>query len=134
MVSTSLNHRNDLKTIPLFPEQKAAIIQNCQTNIGQIVKNSLDTGAKVIVTTIFPLGTLPIERRLFWSDDVAIAINDVNDYIKTLAGDRVIVFDSSQVLANSRGIVDPKYSRDFLHLNPEGYAALNKAIAGILMP
>mgnify|MGYP003492999357 CR=1 FL=1 len=125
---------NDLKTIPLFPEQKAAIIQNCKTNIGQIVKNSLDTGAKVIITTIFPLGTLPIERKPFWSDDVAIAINDVNDYIKTLAGDRVTVFDSSQVLANSQGIVDPKYSRDFLHINSEGYAALNKAIAGILVP
>jgi lysophospholipase L1-like esterase len=125
---------NDLKAIPLFPEQKEAIIRNCQTNIGQIVKNSLDTGAKVVVTTIFPLGRLPIERRPLWSDDVAIAIKDVNDYIKTLAGDRVTVFDSSQVLANSQGIVDPKYSRDFLHINPEGYAALNQAIAGILVP
>ncbi|MEG4343970.1 GDSL-type esterase/lipase family protein [Microcoleus sp. A003_D6] len=125
---------NDLKAIPLFPEQKETIIRNCQTNIGQIVKMSRDTGAKVVVTTIFPLGRLPIERRLFWSDDVAIAINDVNDYIKTLAGDRVTVFDSSQVLANSQGIVDPKYSRDLLHINPEGYVALNKAIAGILVP
>jgi lysophospholipase L1-like esterase len=125
---------NDLKTIPLFPEQKAAIIQNCKTNIGQIVKNSLNAGAKVIITTIFPLGKLPIERRPFWSDDVAIAINDVNNYIKTLAGDRVIIFDSSQVLANSQGMVDPKYSRDFLHINSEGYAALNKAIVGILVP
>lgn len=125
---------NDLKAIPLFPGQKEAIIGNCQTNIGQIVKNSLDTGAKVVVTTIFPLGKLPIARRPFWSDDVAIAINDVNDYIKTLAGDRVIVFDSSQVLANSQGIVDPKYSQDFLHINSEGYAALNQAIGGILVP
>ncbi|MEG4959041.1 MULTISPECIES: GDSL-type esterase/lipase family protein [unclassified Microcoleus] len=125
---------NDLKAIPLFPEQKEAIIRNCQTNIGQIVKNSLDTGAKVVVTTIFPLGKLPIQRMPFWSDDVAIAINDVNDYIKTLAADRVTVFDSSQVLANSQGIVEPKYSRDFLHINSEGYVALNKAIAGILVP
>lgn len=92
---------NDLKAIPLFPEQKEAIIRNCQTNIGQIVNYSVDTGAKVVVTTIFPLGKLPIQRRPFWSDDVAIAIKDVNDYIKTLAGDRVTVFDSSQVLANS---------------------------------
>jgi lysophospholipase L1-like esterase len=125
---------NDLKAIPLFPEQKETIIRNCETNIGQIVQKSLDTGAKVVVTTIFPLGTLPIERRPFWSDDVPIAINDVNDYIKTLARDRVIVLDSSQVLANSQGIVNPKYSRDFLHINSEGYAALNKAITGILVP
>ena len=73
---------NDLKAIPLFPERKELIIRNCQTHIRQIVQNSIDTGAKVVVTTIFPLGTLPIERRLFWSDDVPIAINDVNDYIK----------------------------------------------------
>lgn len=125
---------NDLKAIPLFPEQKEAIIRNCKTNIGQIVKKSLDTGAKVVVTTIFPLGMLPVERKPFWSDDVANAINDVNNYIKTLASDRVIVFDSSQVLANSQGIVDPKYSQDFLHINSEGYAALNQAIAGILVP
>jgi lysophospholipase L1-like esterase len=125
---------NDLKTIPLFPEQKEAIIRNCKTNIGQIVKNSLDTGAKVVVTTIFPLGKVPVERKPFWSDDVAIAINDVNDYIKTLARDRVIVFDSSQVLANSQGIVDPKYSRDLLHINSEGYAALNQEVTGILVP
>jgi lysophospholipase L1-like esterase len=124
---------NDLKAIPLFPGQKETIIRNCQTNIRQIVQKSLDTGAKVVVTSIFPLGTLPIARKPFWSDDVAIAINDVNDYIKTLAGDRVIVFDSSQVLANSEGIVDQKYSQDFLHLNSEGYAALNKEIAGILL-
>ncbi|MFM9264590.1 GDSL-type esterase/lipase family protein [Tychonema sp. BBK16] len=125
---------NDLKAIPLFPERKEAIIGNCQTNIGQIVQKSLDTGAKVVVTTIFPLGTLPIARKPFWSDDVAIAINDVNDYIKTLARDQVTVLDTSQVLANSQGIVDPKYSQDFLHINSEGYAALNKAIASILVP
>lgn len=125
---------NDLKAIPLFPGQKETIIRNCQTNIGQIVRKSIDTGAKVVVTTIFPLGKLPIQRKPFWSDDVAIAINDVNDYIKTLAGDRVIVFDSSQVLANSQGIVDPKYSQDFLHINSEGYGALNKAIGAMLVP
>ena len=50
-----------------------------------------------------------------------------------MARDRVIVFDSSQVLANFQEIVDPKYSRDFLHINSEGYVALDKAIAGILV-
>lgn len=125
---------NDLKTIPLFPEQKEAIIQNCKANIEQIVDLSLATGARVVVTTIFPLGKLPIERRPFWSDDVGIAINDVNTFIKTLASDRVTIFDSSQVLANSEGILYSRYSRDFLHLNPAGYTALNAAIFEILKP
>ena len=50
-----------------------------------------------------------------------------------MARDRVIMFDSSQVLANFQRIVDPKYSRDFLHINSEGYVALDKAISGILV-
>jgi lysophospholipase L1-like esterase len=125
---------NDLKTIPLFPDQKGEIIQNCKDNIEQLVKMSLESGARVVITTIFPLGPLPIERSLFWSSDVVTAILDVNAYLETLASDRVMIFDTSQVLANSEGIVDPQYSQDFLHLNPNGYMALNSAIAGILVP
>jgi hypothetical protein len=65
---------------------------------------------------------------------VKLAIEDVNSYIETLASDRVIVFDTSKVLANSDGIVYPQYSQDFLHLNAEGYAALNDAIDAVLQP
>ena len=125
---------NDLKTIPLFPDEKERIIQNCKANLKQIVDLSLASGARVIVTTIFPLGKLPIERRPFWSDDVKIAIDDVNQFLKTLASDRVTIFDTGNVLANAAGIVDPQYSQDFLHLNPAGYNALNEAIYELLVP
>jgi lysophospholipase L1-like esterase len=125
---------NDLKTIPLFPDQKEAIIRNCKANLQQIVELSLASGARVVITTIFPLGKLPVERGPFWSDDVAIAINDVNSFIETLAGDQVTIFHTEDVLANSDGIVAPQYSQDFLHLNPTGYAALNEAIDELLVP
>lgn len=71
---------NDLKTLPLFPERQEEIIANCKTNIQQIVDKSLQADASVILTTIFPLGQLPIERRLFWSEEVALAIDDVNQF------------------------------------------------------
>jgi len=125
---------NDLRTIPLFPDQKEMIIGNCKANIKQIVNLSLETGARVVLTTIFPPGTLPIVNRPFASDDLAAAIKDVNAYIETLESNRVTVFDTSRVLANSQGTVNPKYSRDFLHLNKEGYAVLNQAMADILRP
>ena len=125
---------NDLKTIPLFPDQKETIIRNCRANLEQIIELSLATGSRVVVTTIFPLGKLPVERRPFWSDDVALAINDVNSFIETLASDQVTIFHTEDVLANSDGIVDPQYSQDFLHLNPTGYAALNEAIDELLVP
>jgi lysophospholipase L1-like esterase len=125
---------NDLKTIPLFPDQKETITDNCKANLKQIVDLSLAAGAKVIVTTIFPLGKLPIERRPFWSDDVKFAIEDVNSFLETLASDQIIIFDTSKVLANSDEIVYPQYSQDFLHLNPAGYDALNEAIYKLLVP
>jgi lysophospholipase L1-like esterase len=125
---------NDLKTIPLFPDQKEAIIHKCKANLKQIVDRSLATGARVIVTTIFPLGKLPMERRPFWSDDVRIAINDVNAFIETLASDQVTIFETDRVLANSEGMVYPQYRLDFLHLNAAGYDALNEAIYELLVP
>lgn len=125
---------NDLKTIPLFPHEKASIIHNCKTNIKQIVDDSLAAGSEVIITTIFPLGQLPIERRPFWSNDVEIAINDVNSFLETLASDQVTIFHTEQVLANSDGIVDPQYSYDFVHLNPTGYEVLNESIHELLIP
>jgi hypothetical protein len=54
---------NDLKTIPLFPERKAAIITNCKANIQQIVARSVNSGATVILTTIFPIGPVPLTRQ-----------------------------------------------------------------------
>jgi lysophospholipase L1-like esterase len=125
---------NDLKTIPLFPDQKEAIIHNCKVNLKEIIDLSLAMDARIVITTIFPLGKLPIERRPFWSEDVRIAINDVNAYIGTLASDQVTVFETDKILANSDGMVYPQYSQDFLHLNPVGYAKLNEAILEILVP
>ena len=123
---------NDLKTIPLFPERKQAIVQDCKSNIRQIVAQAVAGDAEVIVTTIFPLGQLPIERELFWSADVAAAIQEVNADIKSLAGDHVTVMDTSVALADQRGLVHAEYQQDFLHLNAAGYAALNQQLTPIL--
>ena len=123
---------NDLKTLPLFPEQRASIVQNTKENIMKLVQLSLDTGAQhVVVTTIFPLGEIPWERRLVWSDDVAVAIDEVNSFIATLASDRVEVMNTSATIAQDE-IVLPKYRRDFLHINSAGYAALNQELERLL--
>jgi lysophospholipase L1-like esterase len=123
---------NDLKTIPLFPEQKSSITTNCKTNIAAIVTKASDLGAHVIVTTIFPLGRVPLERRLFWSSDVAKSIDEVNAYLLTLAGENIVILDTSAVLADERGVVQKAYSQDLLHLTPSGYAALNEKLLPIL--
>lgn len=123
---------NDLKTIPLFPEQRAAIVAACEANIEQIVDRAHDLGATVILTTIFPLGEVPLDRRLFWSDDVAGAIEEVNVFLRSLEREQVVVFESGTVLADERGLVHKEYSRDLLHLDELGYQALNEELVRVL--
>ena len=84
------------------------------------------------MTTIFPVGDVPIERRPFWSDEVASAVSEVNAYIRSLEGEQVIIFDTCSILADDEGITRPEYSVDLLHLNAAGYKALNHELARIL--
>lgn len=123
---------NDLKTIPLFPESKDSIISQCKNNIRQIIEKSNNLNSVTILTTIFPVGTLPPERRLFWSPDVSLAIEEVNAYIRSLESDNVVILDSYSLLVNDEGLVNVDYAKDFLHINLEGYEILNKALGHIL--
>lgn len=123
---------NDLKTIPLFPDRKAAIISKCKENIRRLVSWSADSGALVIATPIFPIDKVSLERRLFWSADVGLAIDEVNTFIYSLRGENVLVFDAFSLLAGDDGAIRPEYSRDLLHVNTAGYERLNAGLAAIL--
>ncbi|MCP4368997.1 MAG: SGNH/GDSL hydrolase family protein [Deltaproteobacteria bacterium] len=124
---------NDLKIIPLYPHLKRQIIETCKANVKEIVDKANGQGTIVILTTIFPLGELPIERRLFWSDEVGKAIVEVNEYINTLKNEDVAIYDTASVLADQSGQVRAEYSFDFLHLNENGYLALNEDLEKLLL-
>jgi lysophospholipase L1-like esterase len=125
---------NDLRTIPIFPDTRAGIIANTITNIQSIIKQSNDLGATVILTTIFPVGNPSIERSLFyWSDDIAVAVNEVNNRLRQSASDQVIVFDANPILLDANGLPRSDYMDGTLHLNTAGYAALNQRLVAILM-
>jgi lysophospholipase L1-like esterase len=123
---------NDLKTIALFPHKKEVIIENCKNNIQQIVEQSQQLNTRVILTTIFPIGKVPLERQPFWSDEIGEAINQVNTYLKTLASENIIILDTFPILANNQNIVLSEYQADELHLNRQGYIALNQALTQLL--
>ena len=123
---------NDLKTIPLFPENTEAIVANCQANIQQIVDKSTALDTQVILTTVFPVGKVPLERRLFWSQDVVLALHQVNAYIRSLEKPGVTVLDTFAVLADENGSLRPAYGQDTLHLNNVGYEALSQELAEAL--
>ncbi|MEM9006393.1 MAG: GDSL-type esterase/lipase family protein [Cyanobacteria bacterium P01_F01_bin.86] len=123
---------NDLKAVALFPHRQDEIIANCKNNIQQLVEASRALEATVILTTIFPVGTVPLERQPFWSDAIGQAVEDVNHYIFTLASESILVLDTFPVLADSQGKMRSEYSQDELHLNDQGYVVLNEELVTLL--
>lgn len=122
---------NDLKTLPLFADRQEAIIQRCKENIEAIVDRSRASGAQVILTTIFPVGQIPLARRLVWTDDVVLAVDVVNDFIQSLHGAGVTVMKTDFLQDNS-GRLRPELSADALHLNSAGYTVLNQELRTLL--
>jgi lysophospholipase L1-like esterase len=122
---------NDLKAIPLFPEQKAAIITNCKNNIQQVIARSVNSGATVILTTIFPIGPVPLIRQPFWSPDIAQAVDEVNAYLRSLKAKNVLILDAYSLLAQKER-VQSNYVYDTLHINERGYERLNQELTKVL--
>ncbi len=123
---------NDLKTIPLFPDYVAELVADCQAQIAQIIEQARRIQATVVLTTIFPVGNLPLYRRLYSSDAVTPAIQDANAQLMALQAPDVIVLDATALLADAQGGLRDEYRRDTLHLNAAGYVTLNQALADAL--
>jgi lysophospholipase L1-like esterase len=123
---------NDLKAIASFPERRTEIVANCETNLRRIVERCQQAGATVVLTSVFAMGDLPIWRRPFWSSDVSAAIREVNAFLPTLTGNKVVLFDANPVLVDERGVIRREYQLDYIHLSSPGYAALNERLGPLL--
>ena len=113
---------NDLRMIPLFPEQERAIIERCRDNLIATVRAARASGATVVVTTIIPLGPTPLRARRW--QPVRNAIDEVNASLLELAGEEVVVLETGARLGDGR-TVEAAYAEDWLHLNARGYDVLN---------
>ncbi len=89
-------------------------------------------GATVILTTVFPVGDVPLERRLVWSPKISEAVTAVNRQIQSKASQNVLILDSFTLLVDDRGLLNPQLATDELHLNEAGYAVLNEALVQLL--
>jgi lysophospholipase L1-like esterase len=123
---------NDLKCIAFFRQLERTIIKECKSNISKIVAQSLDVGATVVLTTIFPIGPIPLYRRPFWSDAVRDAVREVNHDLVSLGSERVVILDSYALLERGGAVATP-YALDPLHINKAGYDHLNSHLADVLL-
>jgi lysophospholipase L1-like esterase len=123
---------NDLKAITSFPARRGEIVSTCKDNLSRLVARCRALGATVLLTTVFSIGDVSLLRSPFWSDDVAAAVREVNEHLRGLAAPNVVVFDAAPILDDARGKVRPAYQHDFIHISPEGYAALNARLVPIV--
>jgi lysophospholipase L1-like esterase len=121
---------NDLKTIAQLPEQRAQIVADCESNLQRIVDRCRQTGATVVVVSVFGIGDVALWRRPFWSADVDVAIREVNASLARLAGGKVLFLDADPVLGGGR--IQRDYQLDYLHLSSAGYEALNGRLVPLL--
>lgn len=124
---------NDLKTIGIFPNRRDQIVAACKANIREIVGRCRSAGSTVIVTTVFPTGPVPLQRRPYWSPQIDRAVEEVNDDIRSIRSEGVIVLDAWQVLQQD-GRLKSAYAADTLHLTPPAYESLNQALRPLLDP
>jgi lysophospholipase L1-like esterase len=123
---------NDLKSIADFPERRAEIVADCEANLTRIVEGCRRAGAKVVIVTVFELGDVSLLKRPFWSNDVAVAVREVNAFLPRIAHDGATIFDANRTLDDGHGRVQRSYQLDYLHLSPAGYAALGQALEPVL--
>jgi len=103
------------------------IVSDCKRNLRDIISRSRVAGATVIVTTIFPVGPVPLIKRPLWSSQIPDAVREVNRDLLSMHEPGVIVFDTFELLQDG-GNRRSNYAADTLHLNAEGYAVLNERL------
>lgn len=123
---------NDLATIPIFPDRQAEIVADCKANIEKLVDKSRALGAVVLLTTILPLGAIPLGRRVLWSDEVIVALKEVNDFIRTFTRPGVVAFDGESLIVDEQRIMRKPYTRDYAHPNEAGYRVVNEGLRSVL--
>ena len=125
---------NDLKTIPLFPDRASAIVSRSKENLSALVARARERCELVVVCTVIPTGEIELLRKPVWSEKVNAAVVSVNEHILSLTSSRVLVFNITNVVVGHDGKLIEEFQRDFLHLSPSGYAALNRSLGELLTP
>lgn len=127
---------NELKLVSVLSTQKDDILRDCKQNLQQLVQQAHAIQATVILTTVFPISDIDLVRRLlgFKEKPIIEAIDEINAFIKTLAAENTVIFDSDQLLkqVGEESKINKTFSEDWLHLNPQGYAHLNRSLRDVL--
>jgi len=126
---------NDLHPLGALESRKPQIVSGLNANLIAIRDALLARSDRVVLTTIFPPGPVPLARRLSWDPRTLASIDAANEIIRAAAdGKRVIVLDANALLRDRAGVLDARYADGdfFLHVNHAAYARLNSELGRTL--
>ena len=126
---------NDLKAIGVYPELQRAIGSTCVSNIIAVIEECRRRDARVLVTAVWPAGSVGGVRRLIWNDGVAEAIAETNRALEQSLPNRPGVrwADPYSAIASrppAAGMAS--LYRDTLHFKPEFYARMSPLLQRML--
>ncbi|MBR8537501.1 hypothetical protein KDU71_18170 [Carboxylicivirga sediminis] len=126
---------NDLKAGYFFKQQENAISSTVIDNYEKIAQQFAANNTKIVVCNVFPEGRHGGIRRLIWPSGMQRQIESVNKSLLELCKQKGYLYlDAYGTLMDGRTKTPAKanYYKDFLHLNNEGYEALNKQLKKLL--
>lgn len=124
---------NDLKTMAMIPGSRNSVSELTYENITLIAKRIADSGAQVILTTIFPPAPIELLRTPLWSDEVNESIDQMNERLLAFEYPGVFVVDCDPALRDGK-YIKSEYSIDTLHIKKAGYIALNQGLEPVVAP
>lgn len=125
---------NDLVAASLAPEAAAAILGGLHRNLARTVQDARAAGVEPILFTIVRPAAPGLARRVFaWSDDIHDYVRAANRDIRALAAAEDVAVIDADALFPGEGALPPAFAVDALHFAPAAYAALNRALAELLV-
>lgn len=126
---------NDLKVLGVRSDLRETILTGCVEHLEGVVEEARRLGARVWVSTVWPTGPVPWERRLFWGAAVEQGVEELNRRLRERFAGRegVVVIDPFAPVGGASPLpaLVPRF-RDTLHLSPETYEELTTRISGLL--
>lgn len=120
---------NDLKVLGVRHALKQPLIDHCVTNLMETIHSAQSRGAQVLVSPIWPTGSIDPLRRLVWSRDIEEAVDETNQKLKQATQSMSNVVWVPFFTSDSSAPAKPGWwHRDALHFTPQAYAWLTQEL------
>jgi lysophospholipase L1-like esterase len=117
---------NDIKSVVLL-DNSEQVVKDLAANFHRIFELCAENHIVSIYITNFPASKPGVLRRMVWNKTLDELILETNKKIKKICINfNIYIFDAYEVLVEPHSLKrKAEYSKNFLHINEEGYKILN---------